>query len=153
MEDSNIGNHCEFENCGKKDFFSFQCSTCEKYFCGDHRNKCPCFTLNAQTNPDKSQIQKVKNVCSYYKEKDGVKEFCQKEGHTVCGLCNLTFCIPHRFETDHDCAAFKQIEEAKKTDPNMLEKQAILEKIKERSNQEKKSDDPLTQIDSSKTEK
>ena len=58
----------------------------------------------------------------------------------------MMFCIQHRFESDHDCKAFKKIEEQKSNDPNLQEKNALISKIKERSLQEKKEviSKPLT---------
>ena len=40
MEDQGIGHFCAI--CNKKDYFSFECSSCKKHFCGDCRNKCDC---------------------------------------------------------------------------------------------------------------
>lgn len=36
MDDNSIGHHCTV--CSKKDFFAFQCPTCELYYCADHRH-------------------------------------------------------------------------------------------------------------------
>ena len=53
----------------------------------------------------------------------------------MCKYCNMLFCINHRFPEDHKCQVEKtiQMEEVKQSDQVKGAKQAILDKIKERS--------------------
>ena len=45
MQFEDIGEHCSFEMCHRRDFLPFQCSKCSKVYCLDHRtcksHKCP----------------------------------------------------------------------------------------------------------------
>ena len=48
MEFSDLGSHCEYENCGKQDYLPFKCDLCLKTFCLEHKSydSHQCFEYN-----------------------------------------------------------------------------------------------------------
>ena len=108
MEDQNVGNFCQFENCGKKEYFSFQCEFCQSFFCAEHRNSCPCEKPDIQKDKENKSFF-TKNICSFYQG----ETLCQNEAHVTCKYCQMLFCISHRHEDDHNCQNFKKLEELK----------------------------------------
>ena len=61
MEDGTVGHHCQMEGCNQKEFFSFECKDCNKYFCADHRHVVCEFS---KMNPDPIAVnQETKVFC------------------------------------------------------------------------------------------
>ena len=149
MEDGTVGHHCQEEGCNQKEFFSFECKPCGKFFCADHRH---IVCDKAQMNPDKPIVnQETKVFCQFYNRADmtantgqiesNAVEMCKGEGLSKCSLCSKFFCLDHRFEDQHQCEAIelRQIEETKITE----EKQELMEKIKARSENEQQQKVPM----------
>ena len=67
MEDQNIGKYCNYNQCHKKEYFSFQCTICNQHFCADHRNICGCLDNKLQNQTIQNSNQFQKNICSYYR--------------------------------------------------------------------------------------
>ncbi|CDW75297.1 an1 zinc finger protein [Stylonychia lemnae] len=127
MEDTGIGHHCSYENCYIKDFFAFQCPSCELYYCADHRHvTCE----KTPQNVERSKIQSSSTVCSFYSDPHDKSSICPKVGVAKCYYCEMLFCLDHRFEDLHDCMGLKQIEAQKQVKEE--QKQSILDKIREK---------------------
>eukprot|EP00347_Sterkiella_histriomuscorum_P006175 403353774 len=137
MEDSGIGHHCAFELCNKKDFFAFQCGSCEKYYCGDHRHvTCEMTPMNI----DRPQIQSSVVVCSHYDDPNNQESFCKRPGVSKCHYCHLQFCLDHRFENQHHCLGLKILETQKQEKEEV--KSSILDKIREKKEMQFQSSIP-----------
>ena len=96
MEFSDLGSHCEYENCGKQDYLPFKCDLCLKTFCLEHKSydSHQCFEYN------KPKIlvpknKKTKNKCHVCNKNEIIELKCNK--------CNKLTCISHRFPESHDC--------------------------------------------------
>eukprot|EP00286_Rhodomonas_abbreviata_P009256 CAMPEP_0181323102 /NCGR_PEP_ID=MMETSP1101-20121128/19595_1 /TAXON_ID=46948 /ORGANISM="Rhodomonas abbreviata, Strain Caron Lab Isolate" /LENGTH=142 /DNA_ID=CAMNT_0023431085 /DNA_START=118 /DNA_END=542 /DNA_ORIENTATION=+ len=135
MEFPELANACSHRGCMEKnDFLPFTCNGCNKKFCLEHHrhenHACPvpprddkyapvcplCMqAVTIKSGQDANRIidehiragcptttvKTRKNACSH----PGCRE---KEFVPVsCKLCKLPFCLKHRFESDHDCAAKK----------------------------------------------
>ncbi|XP_013383762.1 AN1-type zinc finger protein 1-like [Lingula anatina] len=93
-----IGEHCEFPSCGQLDFLSFECTSCSKKFCKNHKSE------------DAHSCTKC-NVSVSHPEYTGPRgHHCTVQDCTnreltpvVCPHCHLNFCLSHRHQVDHDC--------------------------------------------------
>ena len=99
MQDSSVGHHCEEPGCNKKEYFSFECKDCNKFFCGEHRHV---VCEMAKMNPEKplETDKRIKEPCSFIlmNSESNEGEKCPDEALSKCPLCGKMFCLNHRFE-------------------------------------------------------
>jgi hypothetical protein len=109
------GKHCA--ECRQLDFLAVECSGCELWFCGahglSHQLSCAAASLrkgasldsalNRATNDEGNAARATKPKVKRCK-KSGCRKAIGLVSHT-CARCALSFCMAHRFQTDHDCAS------------------------------------------------
>ena len=93
MEFPDLGKHCA--KCKFLDFLPFKCSTCNKYYCLDHRTKSSHGCPEDKQNIVKKPVKINSKPCSVKKCKNKMIIPC------VCPECNKDFCIAHRHHTTH----------------------------------------------------
>ncbi|KAG7287326.1 hypothetical protein NEMBOFW57_006835 [Staphylotrichum longicolle] len=112
-----IGSHCQYAYCNQLDFLPFQCQSCNKTFCLDHRTE----DGHACTNPGAWAARKRAAELAKHSAGEGrrmrdlvAQKPCADEGcKTVvgtsltpgvhCANCNRDYCLKHRLREDHDC--------------------------------------------------
>ncbi|KAM3722545.1 AN1-type zinc finger protein [Dirofilaria immitis] len=97
-----LGKNCSLEACHKLDFMPFFCSTCEKYFCGEHRfdHGCPVENLDAGQLGASSEGSN-KPLKPYLCSMNGC--FISEIIRIDCQRCGLNFCLKHRYPDEHQC--------------------------------------------------
>ena len=102
MEFSDLGHRCEYDGCNIHDYLPFYCTSCQKYYCLEHKDYSihECINNPLVKNTIKTPKKKGKRVkyrCSYKgcKTCNQVAINCQK--------CHKNFCLKHRFPEDHSC--------------------------------------------------
>jgi len=112
-----IGSHCQYSYCNQLDFLPFQCQSCNKTFCLDHRTE----DGHACTNPGAWAARKRAAELAKHSAGEGrrmrdlvAQKPCADDGcKTVvgtslvpgvhCANCNRDYCLKHRLREDHDC--------------------------------------------------
>eukprot|EP01111_Echinosteliopsis_oligospora_P011450 TRINITY_DN3788_c0_g1_i2.p1 TRINITY_DN3788_c0_g1~~TRINITY_DN3788_c0_g1_i2.p1 ORF type:complete len:282 (-),score=41.39 TRINITY_DN3788_c0_g1_i2:13-858(-) len=128
MDLKTLGKHCENEGCNQLDFLPFECISCHKIFCLEHKS--------ASAHHCSSSINVVAPVCPICDHVVPVKlgddvniildahiaKGCVKGGSNlhacslpncktkevaplICKLCNQNHCVRHRNPLDHQCSA------------------------------------------------
>eukprot|EP00026_Physarum_polycephalum_P013708 Phypoly_transcript_14136.p1 GENE.Phypoly_transcript_14136~~Phypoly_transcript_14136.p1 ORF type:complete len:282 (+),score=25.85 Phypoly_transcript_14136:110-955(+) len=137
MELNHIGQHCSEPSCKVLDFLPFQCTSCKRTFCLEHRSltahKCHASDFYVPACPLCGQVVKVaQGEDPNHKVDQHISQGCPKEASTshpahahqcskpkcnkievmpvVCSSCRKNFCLKHRMPQDHDCI----VEERKK---------------------------------------
>eukprot|EP01095_Lingulamoeba_sp_RSL-Kostka_P005874 TRINITY_DN1786_c1_g1_i1.p1 TRINITY_DN1786_c1_g1~~TRINITY_DN1786_c1_g1_i1.p1 ORF type:complete len:362 (-),score=83.92 TRINITY_DN1786_c1_g1_i1:46-1131(-) len=149
---TNLGEHCQFDDCNIYDFLPFKCSDCNKLYCLEHRSKREhnCVGLD-QIEEEDEEGEEVKGI----KKKKCTFDKCNRKELIpfTCKECKNIFCSYHRYSNSHNCI----IEQIKK-DKLKLEKKKNDEKkkaLKNKQNQlkiinsKKKVDKILKQIHNS----
>ncbi|CAJ0582054.1 unnamed protein product, partial [Mesorhabditis spiculigera] len=128
-----LGRHCGVDLCNQLDFLPIKCDSCSDTFCithfsydnhgcaGLHKKnvQVPVCPMCSQPVPcpkgssiDALVDQHINNNCPATKKKRIFKNQCTKTGCKkrelvpfTCSTCRQNFCVSHRHEVDHDCAA------------------------------------------------
>lgn len=131
MELPEIGTQCAVGSCNRLDFLPFECDSCHKIFCKDHRTydqhgcgesytkdvKVPVCPLCSQPvpvakgeDPNARVDDHIQRDCKSDKAKKLYTNRCSQPGckkkelvPVSCGSCRENFCLKHRLETSHDC--------------------------------------------------
>eukprot|EP00026_Physarum_polycephalum_P020668 Phypoly_transcript_23405.p1 GENE.Phypoly_transcript_23405~~Phypoly_transcript_23405.p1 ORF type:complete len:173 (+),score=21.36 Phypoly_transcript_23405:60-521(+) len=131
MEFTHIGAHCSLPDCKQLDFLPFNCESCHKKFCGDHRKEvdhhCESYkekkaatTLNCvlcnqvlvvKSDQDPNLVVDMhitQGGCTKQQTKTINKHKCTKCGkfgmtEIICRDCGNNYCLTHRFTRDHSC--------------------------------------------------
>lgn len=113
------GKHCA--ECRQLDFLAVECSGCELWFCGAHglshqlscADAASAASLRKGTSFDSARSRATDEEGNAARATKPKVKRCKKSGcrkaiglvsHT-CARCALSFCMAHRFQTDHDCAS------------------------------------------------
>ena len=121
-----FGKHCD--ECRQLDFLAVACGGCKRWFCGMHSlsHELECADVVSHSGAGQASTGSVKSSTRTHgaaatstsrgddanSKKAKVKR-CKKAGcrkpiglvsHT-CTRCALSFCMSHRFPSDHDCAS------------------------------------------------
>lgn len=117
-----IGSHCHYTYCHQLDFLPFRCGSCKYNFCLDHRtedgHECPKkgawaaakrSTTSSPANASLAQKPTIQTgtQCSHPQCKTFVNT--PLVTGVRCDKCRRTYCLPHRFQEDHDCANLKPL--------------------------------------------
>jgi predicted nucleic acid binding AN1-type Zn finger protein len=112
-----IGSHCQYSYCNQLDFLPFQCQSCDKTFCLDHRTE----DSHACSNPGawaarkraaelaKPSAGQGKRMVDLVAQKPCADDACKTVIGTSlvpgvhCGNCNRDYCLKHRLREDHGC--------------------------------------------------
>ncbi|KXX77260.1 AN1-type zinc finger protein 1 [Madurella mycetomatis] len=112
-----VGSHCQYTYCNQLDFLPFQCQSCNKTFCLDHRTE----DAHACTNPGawaerrrqaelaKHSAGEGKRMRDMVSQKPCADDNCKTTIGTSlvpgvhCPGCNRDYCLKHRLREDHDC--------------------------------------------------
>jgi predicted nucleic acid binding AN1-type Zn finger protein len=113
-----VGAHCQYSYCNQLDFLPFQCQSCNKTFCLEHRTE----DSHACTNPGawaqrrreaelaKKSAGEGKRMRDLVSQKPCADDSCKTIIGTSlvpgvhCANCNRDYCLKHRLREDHDCA-------------------------------------------------
>eukprot|EP00301_Raphidiophrys_heterophryoidea_P014953 c23439_g1_i1.p1 GENE.c23439_g1_i1~~c23439_g1_i1.p1 ORF type:complete len:326 (+),score=57.18 c23439_g1_i1:92-979(+) len=128
-----VGANCALPTCKRLDFLPFKCDSCAKVFCDEHfRHQqhgcaspikdnqvpvCPMCNLPVPIGPSENpNIVMNRHIDSNCRRAAGTGKgttalaknkcvMCDKTELTpiVCKKCGDTFCLSHRFESDHKC--------------------------------------------------
>jgi predicted nucleic acid binding AN1-type Zn finger protein len=114
-----IGSHCQYSYCNQLDFLPFQCQSCNKTFCLDHRTE----DSHACTNPGAWAARKREAELAKHSAGEGRRmrdlvsqKPCADDGCKTtigtalvpgvhCGNCNRDYCLKHRLREDHACSS------------------------------------------------
>ena len=135
MEFPELVHACSLRGCGQKnDFLPFTCDGCAKKFCLEHHRHenhgchvkprddkyvpvCPlcmqAISVKPGDNVNNKVDEHIRAGCPdavVKSRKNGCTQKGCREKEFVpisCKLCRQTFCMKHRFESDHDCPAKK----------------------------------------------
>ncbi|KAF5185485.1 Zinc finger an1 domain-containing stress-associated protein [Thalictrum thalictroides] len=129
----NLGKHCQHSDCYQLDFLPFNCDGCRQTFCLEHRSykshECPkgypnsrkvmiceiCSTAIEITGKDEEEVKKISERheksedCDPSKKKKPrcpvrrCKQVLTFSNTCTCKVCQIKFCLDHRFPTDHAC--------------------------------------------------
>jgi predicted nucleic acid binding AN1-type Zn finger protein len=112
-----IGSHCQYSYCNQLDFLPFQCQSCDRTFCLDHRTE----DSHACANPGawaarkraaelaKPSAGQGKRMVDLVAQKPCADDACKTVIGTSlvpgvhCGNCNRDYCLKHRLREDHGC--------------------------------------------------
>lgn len=129
------GNQCFVTDCRQLDFLPYRCNACKRTFCQEHRHydahQCPdahakdakappcpvcgaIVPVPAGRDPNAIVEEHISRGCPPPSAASAVPAFatcgvrgCRKReaAPVTCPRCRGSFCMRHRFETDHDCKA------------------------------------------------
>jgi predicted nucleic acid binding AN1-type Zn finger protein len=136
LEHTDLGSHCEVEECNQRDFLPFTCDVCNKKLCLAHRTyiahncvgagakdmtsiECPICLKTVKfarsDNVDAVWNDHYLNSCSGEPAKKQI-EVCSKPSCTInlgpsnkyeCKNCRQNVCMSHRRPEDHDCKGMR----------------------------------------------
>lgn len=145
MEFDRLGKHCSEPSCKLLDFLPFECTSCKKTFCLEHRSftahKCTAQDVYAPECPMCGQVIPVtKDEDPNRKVDQHIQQGCPKESSTnhkahtykcsapkcskievmpvACASCRKNFCLKHRMPLDHAC----EVEERKRLRQESMKK-------------------------------
>lgn len=101
MAELNIGKHCDIKDCHQLDFLPFECDSCSKIFCLEHKST---------TSHDCMFINNIKEVKTHdHPTYDCKFEDCSNHElvPVCCTLCSTQFCLQHRLPETHNCKELK----------------------------------------------
>ncbi|XP_068604174.1 AN1-type zinc finger protein 1 [Brachionichthys hirsutus] len=120
MAELDIGKHCGFDSCSRKDFLPFVCDCCSGAFCLEHRSRaahsCPEEPVERMPQTESGSTS---YPCSFQACKG--KELLP----VICTDCEKHFCLAHRHQDDHKC---EKLEVQK---PRMTATKELVQKIVE----------------------
>ncbi|KAK4032885.1 hypothetical protein C8A01DRAFT_40666 [Parachaetomium inaequale] len=114
-----IGSHCQYSYCNQLDFLPFQCQSCDKTFCLDHRTE----DSHACANPGAWAARKRAADLARHSAGEGrrmrdlvAQKPCADDGCKTtigttlvpgvhCANCNRDYCLKHRLREDHACSS------------------------------------------------
>ena len=114
-----IGSHCQYSYCNQLDFLPFQCQSCDKTFCLDHRTE----DRHACANPGawaarkraadlaRPSVGEGRRMRDLVAQKPCADDGCKTiVGTTLvpgvhCANCNRDYCLKHRLREDHACSS------------------------------------------------
>lgn len=117
IDASLVGLHCQVDYCNMLDFLPFQCQSCSKAFCRDHRTKSAHGCSKAGAWAERKRLAELakpsvgqgKAVRDHISQKPCAATGCETVIATGlnpgahCRTCNRDYCLKHRLEDDHDC--------------------------------------------------
>ena len=93
MELPDIGQQCEVDSCKQLDFLPIKCVNCGKIFCKNHSSfdghDCKSFDITSEKLKFQDTPKTVNKPCS-------IRD-CEKNTVTTCPICQLEFCMDHRY--------------------------------------------------------
>lgn len=105
-EVQDLGTHCSFGQCGRLDFLPIKCDLCSLPFCREHSSyaghQCANYVEKVVAPAGEDTAPKAPlnpYRCSF--EACANREMLE----VVCEFCRLNFCMKHRLQCDHKCAA------------------------------------------------
>eukprot|EP00048_Salpingoeca_helianthica_P008234 m.120232 g.120232 ORF g.120232 m.120232 type:complete len:211 (-) comp14548_c4_seq3:30-662(-) len=129
-----VGDHCNVKDCRMLDFLPFKCNACRRIYCQEHRHydahacaeayakdfkspPCPLcgviVPIPAGSDANTEMMHHMDRGCAPPRG-SAVPSFsacgvpgCKKKEVVpmTCAKCRRNFCVRHRFEGDHQCAA------------------------------------------------
>jgi predicted nucleic acid binding AN1-type Zn finger protein len=136
LEHTKLGLHCDVKNCHQRDFLPFQCKTCDKNLCLEHRQysahdcngadlknmtsmDCPLCGASVKftmaDNPDMIWEKHYLTSCTQ-QQKTMIVHKCNEKSCQinlgpsntfVCGKCKQNVCLSHRIPEDHHCEGMR----------------------------------------------
>jgi predicted nucleic acid binding AN1-type Zn finger protein len=112
-----VGSHCQYAYCNQLDFLPFQCQSCNKTFCLEHRtedgHKCTnpgaWAARRRQAELARHSAGEGKRMRDLIGQKPCADDNCKTVIGTAlvpgvhCADCNRDYCLKHRMREDHDC--------------------------------------------------
>lgn len=136
MEVDGLGARCTLSSCRTLDYLPFTCPSCAQQFCNEHRTPASHFCKAAASRivptcpacskpvpvppgstPDVAVSRHIDAGCPKRKRANPI---CAARGcsvrdpaSTTCPSCRNVFCLQHRIEAQHDCAAVTRAQPAR----------------------------------------
>jgi predicted nucleic acid binding AN1-type Zn finger protein len=115
-----IGSHCQYSYCNQLDFLPFQCQSCDKTFCLDHRTEDSHACANPGAwaarrraaelaKPSAGEGRRMLDLVP--QKKPCADDNCKTTIGTAlvpgvhCANCNRDYCLKHRLREDHACSS------------------------------------------------